>query len=123
MPRRVIAHLDADCHYASAERQRMPQLRGAPVGVLGNHGACVIAKGYEAKAAGIKTGMPIWDDAHLCPDAIYVKQDFEWYETLSRKMLACVRDVSCEVEYYSIDEFFLDASLLTIARRHALDNE
>jgi len=48
----MIGHLDADCFYVSAERVRHPHLRGLPVGVLGNHGACIIAKSYEMKAAG-----------------------------------------------------------------------
>jgi nucleotidyltransferase/DNA polymerase involved in DNA repair len=55
----AIGHVDADCFYVSAERVRFPHLAGVPVGVLGNHGACVIAKSYEMKAAGVKTGDPI----------------------------------------------------------------
>ena len=55
----MIGHVDADCFYVSAERVRSPGLRGMPVGVLGNHGACIIAKSYEMKAAGVTTGMPI----------------------------------------------------------------
>ena len=54
-----IGHLDADCFYVSAERVRYEELAGIPVGVLGNQGACVIAKSYEMKAAGVKTGAPI----------------------------------------------------------------
>ena len=63
MPRTpaAIGHLDADCFYVSAERVRDSFLDGKPVGVLGNQGACVIAKSYEMKAAGVKTGTPIWD--------------------------------------------------------------
>ena len=45
-----VAHLDADSFYVSAERVRHPELAGKPVGVLGNNGACVIAKSYEMKA-------------------------------------------------------------------------
>lgn len=112
MPPSLIAHVDADCFYVSAERVRSPELRGLSVGVLGNQGACVIAKSYEAKACGVKTGMPIWDAVKLSPNAIYIQRDFEWYETLSRQMLACVREVSPTVEYYSIDEFFFDATWL-----------
>ena len=44
---RLIGHLDADCFYVSAERVRCSELRKLPVGVLGNQGACVIAKSYE----------------------------------------------------------------------------
>src|SRR5262249_47101958 len=80
-----VAHLDADCFYVSAERVRHPDLVGKPVGVLGNNGACVIAKSYEMKLAGVKTGMPIWDAKKLCPDGVYLKRDFHWYEVLSRK--------------------------------------
>ncbi len=109
---KLIGHLDADCFYASAERARRPGLRAVPIGVLGNQGACVIAKSYEMKACGVKTGVPIWEAVKLCPHGVYVKRDFHWYEVLSRMMLECVQRASPSVEYYSIDEFFFDASLL-----------
>src|SRR5262245_3285054 len=105
----MLGHLDADCFYVSAERVRHPFLKGKPVGVLGNQGACVIAKSYEMKAAGVKTATPIWEAARLCPDGVYLKRDFRWYEVLSRKMLEVVRALSAEVEFYSIDEFFFRA--------------
>jgi DNA polymerase V len=105
---RVFGHLDADCFYVSAERVRNAFLRGKAVGVLGNQGACVIAKSYEMKAAGVKTGTAIWDALELCPDGVYLKRDFRWYEVLSRRMLDAVRDFSPRVEYYSIDEFFFE---------------
>jgi nucleotidyltransferase/DNA polymerase involved in DNA repair len=104
----AIGHLDADCFYVSAERVRDHFLKGKPVGVLGNQGACVIAKSYEMKATGVKTGMPIWDAVRLCPQAVFVKRDFRWYEVLSRCMLEVVRAFSPRVEYYSIDEFFFE---------------
>ncbi len=106
----AIGHLDADCFYVSAERVRDHFLCGKAVGVLGNQGACVIAKSYEMKHAGVKTGMPIWDALRLCPQGVYVKRDFRWYEVLSRRMLDVVRAFSPRVEYYSIDEFFFEVS-------------
>ena len=105
----AIGHLDADCFYVSAERVRDRFLMNKPVGVLGNQGACVIAKSYEMKAAGVRTGEPIWDAMGKCPDGIYIKRDFRWYEVLSGMMLGLVRDASRLVEYYSIDEFFFRA--------------
>ena len=69
----MIGHLDADCFYVSAERVRDAALIGKPVGVCGNQGACVIAKSYEMKKAGVKTGEPIWDALKKCPDGIYIK--------------------------------------------------
>ncbi len=105
----AVGHLDADCFYVSAERARDPFLGHKAVGVLGNQGACVIAKSYEMKAAGVATGMPIWEALVRCPEGVYIKRDFRWYETLSRQMLECVREHSPRVEYYSIDEFFFQA--------------
>ncbi len=102
----VVGHLDADCFYVSAERVRDSFLTGKPVGVLGNQGACVIAKSYEMKQAGVATAMTIWDAVGCCPDGVYVKRDFRWYEVLSKRMLEVVREYSPQVEYYSIDEFF-----------------
>lgn len=107
---KAVGHLDADTFYVSAERVRFGYLADKPVGVLGNQGACVIAKSYEMKASGVGTGMPIWEALPKCPAGVYMKRDFRWYETLSRMMLALVRDASPRVEFYSIDEFFFDAT-------------
>ena len=106
MPAALIGHCDVDSFYVAAERVRDEYLRAVPVAVLGNQGACVIAKCYQMKAAGVKTGEPIWEAKKKCPDAIYLKRDFRWYETLSGSMLDVVRQFSPSVEYYSIDEAF-----------------
>jgi len=108
----LIGHVDADCFYVSCERVRHAHLWGVPVGVLGNQGACVIAKSYELKARGVKTGMPIWEAVPLCPEAVFVKRDFRWYEAISRRLLDLIHSVSPLVEYYSIDEMFFDAGRL-----------
>ncbi len=102
----AVGFLDADCFYVSAERVRDSFLMKKPVGVLGNQGACVIARSYEMKGAGVDVAMPVWEARAICPEGIYVKRDFRWYEVLSRAMLGVVRDISARVEYYSIDEFF-----------------
>ena len=105
----LIGFGDADSFYASAEVVRRPWLKGVPVGVLGHQGACVIARDYKMKACGVKVGHPVWEAKKLCPDGVYLKRDFHWYEAISRKMLAEVREhFSPQVEYFSIDEFFWD---------------
>lgn len=106
----AIGHLDCDCFYVAAERVRDRFLRDKPVGILGNQGACVIAKSYEMKHAGVKTGMPIWDALRLCPLGVYVKRDFRWYEVLSSRVLAVIRKLFPRVEYHSIDDFFFEVS-------------
>lgn len=102
----AFGHLDSDCFYVSAERVRHHFLIDKPIGVLGNQGACVIAKSYELKKYGVKTGEPVWEAFKKCPGGIYVKRDFRWYEILSRKILALVRELCPQVEYHSIDEMF-----------------
>jgi nucleotidyltransferase/DNA polymerase involved in DNA repair len=106
---KAVGHLDADCFYVSAERVRDEYLMGMPVGVLGNQGACVIAKSYEMKYEGVKTGEPIWEAMKKCPAGVYIKRDFRWYEVLSLRMFDVVKEYSPRVEFYSIDEFFFEA--------------
>jgi nucleotidyltransferase/DNA polymerase involved in DNA repair len=106
---RLIGHIDAEAFYVSAERDRFPFLRSKPVGVLGNQCACVIAKSYEMKALGIKTGEPIWEARAKCPDSVYLKRDFRWYEVPSRRMVDVLTEFSPAVEFYSVDEFFFAA--------------
>jgi nucleotidyltransferase/DNA polymerase involved in DNA repair len=57
--RSLVGFGDADSFYASAEAVRRPWLEGLPVGVLGNQGACVIARNYHMKRYGIKVGEPV----------------------------------------------------------------
>lgn len=104
--RRLIGHVDGDAFYVNAERIRQPFLRDKPVGVISNQGYFVIAKSNEMKRLGITTGEPLPDALQKCPEGIYVKRDFRWYEVVSRKMLDCLRQLSPCVEYYSIDELF-----------------
>ena len=61
----AIAHVDADCFYASCEQLRRPDLKGRPICVLSSQDACIVAKTYDAKAAGIKTGMTVWEARKL----------------------------------------------------------
>ena len=107
---RVVGHLDADSYYCSAERVRFDFLRGRPLAVLGNQGVCVIARSYEMREFGVKVGEPVWEAIRKCPDGAYLKRDFRWYEALSRRMLDLVRRVTGRAEYYSVDEFFFDAT-------------
>ena len=117
----MYAHLDSDCFYVSAERVRHSYLKGIPVGVLSNQGACVIAKSYELKGYGIRTGHPIWEAQPLCPHAVYIKRDFRWYESISRRMHDFLKQISSRIEYYSIDEFFFDADYMTQHYRLSLE--
>jgi len=103
----AVAHVDADCFYASCERARRPELRGVPVCVLSSQNAIVVAKTYDAKAAGITTGMPVWEARKLLPHAEYIAADFGYYGRMSDKLFTILHRFSPEVEIYSIDEGFI----------------
>lgn len=103
----AIAHVDADCFYASCELVRRPVLRGRPLCVLSSQNACVVAKTYDAKARGITTGMPVWEARRKLPEAIYLSADFAYYGQMSQKMFSILERFTPEVEQYSIDEGFL----------------
>ena len=113
----AIAHVDADCFYASCELLRRPDLRGQPVCVLSSQDACVVAKTYDAKAAGITTGMPVWDARRLLPRAHYLSADFRYYGQISDKLFAILRRYSPAIEEYSIDEGFMDMNGLRSLHR------
>jgi nucleotidyltransferase/DNA polymerase involved in DNA repair len=113
----LIGHLDSDCFYVSCERVRTPALARQPAAILGNQGACVIARSYEIRPFGVRVGMPVWDAVKLCPHAIFIKRDFRWYEVLSRQLLHTLQSVSPATEYYSVDEMFFDAQSILLAFR------
>jgi len=86
---------------------RRPDLRGRPLCVLSSQNACVIAKTYDAKAMGIRTGMPVWEAKRLLPRAAYLPADFRFYGQLSEKMFSIFHSYSPDVEAGSIDEGFM----------------
>lgn len=113
----AIAHVDADCFYASCELLRRPDLKGVPVCVLSSQDACVVAKTYDAKAAGITTGMPVWEARKRMPGAVFLSADFRYYGQISGKLFAILKSFSPVVEEYSIDEGFMDMNGLRALHR------
>jgi len=104
----AIAHIDADCFYASCEQLRRPALAGRPVCVMSSQDACIVAKTYDAKAAGIHTGMPVWEAKKIMPEAVFLAADFRFYGLISSKIFAILHRYSPQIEAYSIDEGFAE---------------
>jgi DNA polymerase V len=106
----VLALVDANNMYVSAERVFAPHLVGKPVVVLSsNDGACV-ARSEEAKALGVQMAQPWFQVRHLERSAglIAVSANFELYADMSARMMAIEARFAPRQEIYSIDESFLD---------------
>ena len=68
----------------------------------------VIAKSYECKPYGIKTGTPLREAIYMCPNLIIIPSDHLFYQELSQKLKAYLEFKIPIIEQYSIDEFFGD---------------
>lgn len=104
----MLAHIDADSFFASVLQRKHPALRGKPLLALGMGGSCVIAASYEAKACGVKTGMPLREALTLCPKALQMPADFAETTLASHQIEAIIQSHCPIIEQYSIDEWFLD---------------
>ncbi len=103
----TILHADLDAFYASVEQMLDPSLRGKPVAV---GGGVVLAASYEAKAFGVRGGMPGRKARELCPQLIFVSGHFEDYQRLGDAAIRVLGDFTPLVERISIDEAFADVA-------------
>jgi len=103
----TILHADLDAFYASVEQLLDPSLRGKPIAV---GGGVVLAASYEAKAFGIRSGMPGRRARELCPQLIFVGGHFDDYQRLGDAAINVLNDFTPLVERISIDEAFADVA-------------
>lgn len=104
----MIAHVDADAFFASVLQRRNRKFRGKPLLATGMGGGCVIAASYEAKAYGVKTGMPLKEALLLIPDPIVMPADFHEACVVSNDIERILHDHCPVMERFSVDEWFLD---------------
>lgn len=105
----MFALIDCNNFYASCERLFQPHLNGKPVVVLSNNDGCVVARSNEAKALGIKMGVPIFQIKELVEQhkVNVFSSNYELYGDLSNRVMNILSTFSPEFEIYSIDEIFL----------------
>ncbi len=103
----AILHADLDAFYASVEQLLDPSLRGKPIAV---GGGVVLAASYEAKAFGVRGGMPGRLARELCPHLRFVGGNFTRYQDYGDRAIDIVRDFTPLIERISIDEAFADVS-------------
>ena len=120
---RKILHLDLDAFFCAVEEQLNPELRGKAIAVGGqpDERGVVASASYPARAYGVRSAMPMGQAIRLCPHLIVVGSTRGAYSERSRAVMTILRDTAPDVEPLSIDEAFLDVTILpqpieTIAR-------
>jgi len=103
----TILHADLDAFYASVEQLLDPRLRGRPIAV---GGGVVLAASYEARALGVRSGMPGRRARQLCPDLVFVGGHFDEYQRLGDAAIGVLGDFTPDIERISIDEAFADVA-------------
>ena len=106
----VFALVDCNNFYASCEKLFRPDLAHTPVVVLSNNDGCVVARSKEAKALGIKMGIPIFKiQTQIKQHGIKVfSSNYSLYADMSDRVMRTLEDMAPRVEIYSIDDAFFD---------------
>ncbi len=113
--KRLIFHLDMDHFYTAVEEREHPEIRGKPVIVgadpkEGKGIGVVSTSNYEARKAGVRSGMPISRAWKLSPEAVYLRPNFPLYLKVSAQIMEIIRKYSERFEQWGIDEAYLDVS-------------
>jgi len=108
----MYAIVDCDNCYVSCERVFRPDLNGKPVVVLSNNDGCVVARSNEAKALGIKAGLPYYQLQERFPhgEITVFSSNYELYGDITDRVMSLVRKAAPTFYRYSIDEGFCDLS-------------
>ena len=101
--------VDCDNCYVSCERVFRPDLEGKPVVVLSNNDGCVVARSNEAKALGVKEGMPYFQMEQQFPNAkiAVFSSNYELYGELTSRVVSIISKEAPAYFRYSIDECFV----------------
>ncbi|MGS5405752.1 Y-family DNA polymerase [Acinetobacter junii] len=111
---KVFALVDVNNCYVSCERMFNPSLIDKPVIVLSNNDGCAVARSNEAKALGIKMGVPLFQIKDIVQkhNVQVLSSNYALYAEMSRRFHKILGQyvTESEQEIYSIDECFLDLS-------------
>ena len=109
-----IALVVCNSFYVSCERLFNPSIIKKPVVVLSNNDGCVISRSTEAKVLGIKMGAPYFKVEKIVKknNIKIFSSNYSLYGDISRRVMKTLKQFSHQIEIYSIDEAFLNLSLI-----------
>ena len=109
MTQESLLLVDCNNFYCSAERVFRPDLEGRPIIVLSNNDGAIVSRSNEAKALGIKMGVPYFKIRELVEkhDVIVASSNYALYADLSNRVMAILSTFSYAIEHYSVDEAWL----------------
>lgn len=112
---RIILHMDMDHFYTAVEEREHPGYKGKLVIVgadpkEGKGRGVVSTSNYEARKAGVHSGLPISRAWKLCPQAVYLRPNFPLYIRVSNEIMQIARRYADKFEQWGLDEAFLDIS-------------
>jgi DNA polymerase-4 len=108
-----IAHVDLDAFFVEVCRQDDPALRDVELLVVGGRRdsrGVVQSASYGARKFGVRSGMPIGEAVRRCPDATFVRGEFNSYRRASRKVRKVLEQFAPVVVMTGLDEGYLDLS-------------
>ena len=93
----------------SCERVFRPDLEGMPVVVLSGNDGCVVSRSNEAKALGIKMGIPYFQIEAMAKKkgVTAFSSNFSLYGDLSSRVMSILAKHTPRLEQYSVDEAFM----------------
>jgi DNA polymerase V len=106
----MFALVDCNNFYVSCERVFRPEFNGKPVVVLSNNDGCIVARSNEVKDLGIKMGTPVFKirDQLAAMNCNIFSSNYTLYGDMSNRVMQTLAYFSEDIEYYSIDEAFME---------------
>ena len=105
----MYALCDCNNFFVSCERVFRPDLEGKPVVVLSGNDGCVVSRSNEAKALGIKMGIPYFQIEAMAKKkgVTAFSSNFSLYGDLSSRVMSILAKHTPQLEQYSVDEAFM----------------
>lgn len=100
-----IVHFDMDSFFASVEILLDPSLKEKPF-VVG--GSVVSTASYAARKFGVRSGMATFVAQKLCPQLVCIHQNHDRYSTVSKEIMAIIRNYDPEMCVAGCDEGYLN---------------